>query len=705
MLKINLGKISIVFAVAMLIASCQEKDLFDTSAQDNGGKQVIEKSEPNSFDFSTTQMVELNVDYSADQIYGAVFFSVYAENPYNVLVSEDGYETMKLKEDVYPVFEGFTDSKGLFKRTIELPAYVSHLYVSTGDFTVSEPVMEADVKNGVASVAVTRPSMTRGITRGDAGELTNDLTSLWNISFMDNNWVKGDRVYQDWLTPLGKWNNESGRPDYVNSVVDEGLKFTEEEFQAVYAAATTALNTNRQCSDEIITQADLELVKDSEVGITMLGGNTCWHSTMGYYYYNGEAPTKENLRIVMLFPNTQDGHWVHGKQVSDYNGNIGVERGDIVQLMYYPNIASGSTEGATTIFPKGTKLGFILKTNGWGMQANVGDKKFYVNKNFGNRKYNNWGASTDGLSYFVRGNTPGIYYENPTGASRTAKFQCTTPNNHTYAIVSFEDAYDDKNYSDVVFALKPMDAFMPLPVPENRVTETKGIYCFEDMWPKKGDYDMNDAIVAFKHSKTMSKQFDQSEFKMVKETFSLTTYQNYVNLQSGLAMTVNTQVTPSSVVMKKVKNGNVEEVDFVKDGDVYLLTNNIKGEIGTEYILELNYENGISDSQASTAKPFLYRDLPNGMRYEVHIVGEAPTSKMDTSYFGLEDDCSDPAKGLYYVRAGNYPFAFYLSDATVKDVEKILLRENESISIDQLFPGYLNWVNSKGASNANWYKE
>ena len=538
------------------------------------------------------------------------------------------------------------------------------------------------------------------------------METLWNISWVvDNNGNKTNTCkYKNWHTPLGSWDKDSGRPSYVNQVTNDKLKFTEEEYQAVYAAATAALNVNKQCDDALITQADLQLVKDSEVGITMLGGNTCWHSTLGYYYYTGEVPTRENLHIIMLFPNTQDGHWTAGAGANNnYNGNIGVQRGDVVQLKYYPNIAQGDMGTVTDIFPAGTKLGFILKANGWGMQPTVDGKKYYVEGpgvTYGNRIYNVWGASTDGLSYCKAGGTGSNWaHLNPNGESRTAKFQCTTPNNHTYAIVSFEDACNDKNYSDVIFSLKPMDAFQKLPDPEDKVVETKGVYCFEDLWPSKGDYDLNDCVVGFKHAKKFEKKFDETEFKVIKETFSLTTYQNFVTLKSGLALTLNTQATPTSVVMKKVKGGVESEVNFTKDGDEYLLTEDITGELGTEYVLELNYENGITDQQTASVKPFIFRNQDNGKRWEVHIVGEAPTSKMDTSLFGTEDDLSDSSQGKYFVREGNYPFAFYLNNATVSDIARILDRANESKSIDQLFSGYMNWVNTGGNADSKWYKD
>lgn len=702
-----------VFALGALAVSCGKTDVYDSTVNPNQDKEpeVVTPKVPNAFDFSTTQTVALTIDYSADNVPSAVFFSIYDENPLNIVVSEDGYETRTLKEDVTPIYENFTNGDGVFNRTIDLPSYAKHIYVLTGDFTVTETLMEADVQGGAIKLVSggTKSSTRAAGTR--AGEQTTSLETLWNISWEvdKNNGTKTNtRIYQDWLTPLGSWDKNSGRPSYVNQVTNDKLKFTEEEYQAVYAAATAALNVNKQCDDALITQADLQLVKDSEVGITMLGGNTCWHSTLGYYYYTGEVPTRENLHIIMLFPNTQDGHWTAGAGANNnYNGNIGVQRGDVVQLKYYPNIAQGDMETVSDIFPAGTKLGFILKANGWGMQPTVGDKKYYVTGvSYGNRLYNVWGASTDGLSYCNANGRTGSDWAhlNPNGESRTAKFQCTTPNNHTYAVVSFEDACNDKNYSDVIFSLKPMDAFQKLPDPEDKVIETKGVYCFEDLWPSKGDYDLNDCVVGFKHAKKFEKKFDETEFKVIKETFSLTTYQNYVTLTSGLALTLNTNTTPTSVVMKKVKGGEESEVDFTKDGDVYLLTEDITGELGTEYLLELYYEGGISDEQTASVKPFIFRNLDNGKRWEVHIVGEAPTSKMDDSLFKSDDDLSDPAQGIYYVREGNYPFAFYLNNATVSDIARILERENESKSIDQLFSGYINWVTSGGNSDDKWYK-
>ena len=250
--------------------------------------------------------------------------------------------------------------------------------------------------------------------------------------------------------------------------------------------------------------------------------------------------------------------------------------------------------------------------------------------------------------------------------------------------------------------------FQELPVPTSRETTSEGVYAYEDLWPSAGDYDMNDAVVEVKEDRVLTMFTYNNRTFMTKQTFNLTTYQNYVVLTSGLALTLETRsdAQPTSIVMKKIPAGSTEavEANFIKDGNVYLLTDDIKGELHTTYILELTYEGGIQDSKAAKIKPFIYRDEDNDKRWEVHIPMEAPTAKMNTSYFGTQDDKSDPENKLYYVRNGNYPFAFYLSGVSIDAFkDNILLRANEKKAIDVFFPEFIEWSTSKGAKNKDWY--
>ena len=78
---------------------------------------------------------------------------------------------------------------------------------------------------------------------------------------------------------------------------------------------------------------------------------------------------------------------------------------------------------------------------------------------------------------------------------------------------------------------------------------------------------------------------------------------------------------------------------------------------------------------------------------------------MNKDYFGQGDDASQISQSIYYVRKGNYPFAFFLSRATESDLSKLLDSANERKAINLLYSGYDEWVTSNGEKNKDWYKK
>lgn len=698
----NLSKVCSLVFLASLLVACGDKFQFDPSNNPGGDGN---KKVANTFNFSTVQKVQLNVDYSAFKTYGPVFFGVYTQNPFI-----EGSDVDLWDENATPIFEDYTDANGKFSEVVELPTYAQHLYIATGNFFTGMYLMEADVKNSSASVVaenlnvVTSPVLNRA---AGPGESTNDLSTLnlTNIITADGT-VTDEKLYNDWKNWLGSWNSATGYPDYLldKSTADSKLVISEDEMEGLYATVGKAFVSGSAMNEEYCSYPDLLLEKESEVTFTLLGSSSCWNSSLGYYWYTDDnKPTKpSDLHVVMLFPNTQDGEWGNAVKwnLRSYNNNVGIHRGDVVQLMYYPNIANNDKTGASKVFPKGTRIGFVLKTQAWSMQGK--DYSLNIGSFSGEKKYNVWCSTTDGLSYGKKLAGDNGKYPNLDGQSRGAKFSYKAANGDTYTLISFEDALDDLDFDDLIFALKPVGVFAPVPEIENKKSSTTGVYAFEDLWPNKGDYDLNDAVVNEKHEK----EFNDNG-KIIKETFYLTTYQNYVTKTSGLALTLNTKKNPSQISMKKIAKGSTvaEETTFRKDGNVYYLTSDIKGELGTTYILELTYSTALdSSSKMASIQPFIYRSENDDKNWEVHIPMEAPTTKMNTSYFGTADDCSDPSKGLYFVRSGNYPFAFYLKGANIEVFkETILNRDNESKRIDELFPGFLEWSISNGATHQDWY--
>lgn len=682
----------IIFAVT----ACKQTDDF-FKEKDEGSQ----KEEANSFDFSTTRDVDLFVDYSDFETYGPVRFSIYATNP---VVNENTDEEY-VSENIKPIIDIYTDNRGKFDQTITLPAYAKELHVVTGNLAIGFAHSVVEVVNNEAKVIVKNDGSTTPayIAKRAAGPgvSTNDMSNLKSTAYEVDSKGKptSEKKYKEWVTPLGTWNSASGRPDYQldKDNATPGLVLKDNEVEGMFNMVCNIL-PNGKDNSRYRNSADLMLKKESEVSVTVVGSFTCWNSTLGYYYYNdSNKPTdRMDLNVIMLFPNSQDGQ----RDLSwDYQGNIGTKRGDVIQLMYYPNIANGDLSGATKLFPAGTKIGFVMRSNAWGM---MGDE--YCSKKtatyFWNKKMNIWASSTDGLSWANPKINGSFSKPNPNGEARTAEFSHTTEDGTKYVILAFEDACDDYDFNDLIFALNPANVFTGLDELEKDKTTKHGIYAFEDMWPARGDYDMNDVVVDCEH------QMEYSNGKVLKETFILTTYQNVVEKVSGLAMRLNTKVTPSKIVMKKApKGGNAQTCSFTKDAKegYYYLTDNVKSEINTSYIFEITYSTAQELNKTASIEPFLY-GIRDGKNWEMHLPNMKPTGNMDTSFFGTENDASDPSKGKYFVRNSLYPFAFYLAGATAEDfLDTILATRNESKPIDLFYPEFLRWSTSNGTQNQDWY--
>lgn len=660
--------------------------------------------ENNFFDFSTTQEVDLMVDYSDFDIHGPVFFQVYSENP---IVNEGEYNEY-VNAKVEPIMEAYTDARGIYDETVTLPAYAKELHVVTGNFMIGLKRSVVAVSRNEASVKVERKKTGATLSKSPVPTVvspdthTNDISSLPCLSFnFRKNGSMGERVYKDWYTPLGTWDPVSGRPDYVadQATLDPKLCFPQEILDALYATVGKAVSSGTTCRDEYRSNVDLTLIADTELSLCTMGSMSCWNSSMGYYYYDSDhqPTTQMDLNIIMIYPNTQDGYRYEPVGGDQYQGNIGMQRGDVIQLLYYPNIANGDLTTVSTVFPKGTKIGFILKPNSWSSQG-----RSYCTLNGTkpmNDKMNVWVASTEGLSYC---NEDMGEYRMADSASEThtAKFSYCSPDGSHYAIVTVEDACDDDDYDDFLFAVNPADVFAPLPEVEDGKTTRRGVFAFEDRWPSQGDYDMNDVMIDY-----VQEQFF-SGAKIKRQVLYFTTYQNRVSDQSGLAVHFDTKIAPSKITMKKQARGELAPVavtyDF--DGEAYILTDDITAELETTYIMELTYSSPVSAFNLVKPEPFIFRDKEDDLRWEVHIPYEAPTSKMDTRAFHTFQDASDLENGKWYVCRGDYPFAFYLDNIRIDSFkDNILDPKNESLPIDVFFPGFIDWSTSHGAMHSDWY--
>ena len=634
------------------ISSCvdSDKDLY----QEAPGAEI------NTSNFSTIQKVQVEIDYSNSE--SRVPFSIYDGNP---LI--EGENTTILKENVQALDGAWTDEQGKFTATVELPAYVSNVYiVSTSPF--ARQAIPGKIVNGVLKVSDTDEQLT---TRASYRESTRfDRNRFNNLG---------------WNTNLGSFDDRSGVIDYAYKGNDPKLTLSKSEMNELRTTVSKVLNTLGSCPEEYRTQADLYVEEDeTAVVLTALRGWTCWNSSLGYYYYRyDQAPASlKDVKVYAVFPNTQM-TWNNGSLQASPQG---IKEGTAVQLKYFddPEYPKGNN------FPKGYYIGFILAGNAWNTYF-TGFNSYTLTEGF-------YASSTKGFSTKVNS---GIDV-------RTAMFKDKNSN----IAIAFEDFMDDQNFTDVVFSLKanPEITNVP-PVDEdlNTTIEKTGVYAFEDEWPKAGDYDMNDVLVQYTYQKVFN-IFNE----ILSESFTFKTlYNKSTVFTNGLGFILSNEGNAQSIeyFIRKENEKDFTVASgadkFTRESNAIILTDNVKTNPNAEYKVTFKYGDKNSNKKQETSiDAFIYRPSKEGNRLEVHCPMKKPTSKVDTSLFGQYEDCSKPNEGIYYVsnQENIYPFAFYLSNANANDIAELKnFDKNEKKSISEIYPKFIDWA--KYGTNADWYKK
>lgn len=599
----------------------------------NPNNDKVEK--PNSFDFSTTSTIQVDVKYDVPKGY-KVLFEVYDEDPYTT--DEDG-QIVK-RDDLEPIVRRKTDENGVYsgKEIIEADhnnevyIYTSYIGVPTiFKTTINGNAINANINWDTANAPQTRAL--NGITEAPQGYYT-----------------------------LGTWN-ETGYPNYLDE--NNGITIPAEIFNTI----DNTLKEEKNCPQHLRQSVDFEINdpkgRKVEVSVRMIGGNSSASNIFGYYCYKSNASKEEiqNAPKCIVFPNTLMTN--RGQKRAS-----GLRGGESVKLHYID--ADGVDQG--TIFPNGIKIGWFLMNDA------------FYNKNNGTF------YSTTAL--------------NKDGRTHTARFRVDD-----FIVLSFED-WTDQDYNDIQFNVwsNPIEAIITPDIPnvnpdkeEEGVAynkEYKGIVAFEDNWPYKKDYDLNDVVVKYNCILNFN---DKNEVLSTEDTYEL--LWSGASFMNGFAYQLNTNssnVTTEMLVAPTTFSGQGLDTDLTQATINVLLSafevtdHNTKTET---YKVKNTLKTPIKHEAFGVPpyNPFIMVDDNLGKsRIEVHLVNHAPTEKADMSLFGTGDDLSSTPNS-YYVASGNYPFAINLSKA-----EKFSTPENHPI--DTSFEHFKAWVNSNGEEHKDWYK-
>ncbi|WP_419800605.1 LruC domain-containing protein [Mucilaginibacter sp.] len=680
-----------------VVSSCK-KDR--STGQDESN---ISKIAPNGFSFKTAKDVNLNLKLLTNNnqpVAGAVV-SVYAT-------------TGTTPGDA--IYKGVTDASGNLKATLNLDASFTQLILDPNYIGLMH-----NVKVNINNSAVTA---TIGGTTGYSGDVVPDAANnsapsagvLGTLGFNSTEYAYPSpyTATADAVVNTSTYPTNLGRPVYLEAtpdVIDNSLltyiNASLPETQSVASKHPEYLSSSATSNINVTATAD--------VWITYVSEGAGYQNSLAYYTYNTNNPpsatsggTSNNgiNKITMVFPNA-----------SGVGSGGGLRSGDKVKL---------------GTFNAGTTIAFVVLQDAWtGNGVNLNKQKFYSDSRlnpestaalrkhsvvlyddvhklylFGFEDTNRETPSTNPSNYNSDNDFNDIVFyasANPVTAVSNAGVAQIDKNGDTDGdgVLDVYDAFPNDPTRAYVFYFPSQNGFAQL--------------AFEDNWPTKGDYDMNDLVVNYRYTFILNAQAQavtmQGLYNVVAAGAS---YHNGFGVQLPFDASTVKSVTGQRTISNYIQfagNGveagqrkaviipfdNHEAMIKNPDNSYFINTLNAKNKVqGSADSVLVTFVNPVSVSGLSTSSinPFLISNLRRG--YEVHLPGYAPTDKATTAFFGAADDASLINGRSYYTSRENWPWAISFNDTSFK-------YPLETVKITDAYPHFAEWAASGGNSFTDWY--
>ncbi|EHQ27988.1 LruC domain-containing protein [Mucilaginibacter paludis] len=249
-----------------------------------------------------------------------------------------------------------------------------------------------------------------------------------------------------------------------------------------------------------------------------------------------------------------------------------------------------------------------------------------------------------------------------------------------------------------------LDAYPNDPTKAYNITGATGTVAFEDLWPSKGDFDMNDLVMAYNYALVTNAANNV-----------VTVTGNYTLLATGgtfgNAFGIEFPVSAANASGLKITNSSgVQSSGLFEAGQskaVVILFTSMRSEMPTwntkpgdivspakTYSITFNVANGTSISSfgQDAYNPFIYNTTRG---HEIHLSGKTPTTLADASLFGTADDNTSVAASRYYVTKTGLPYAI--------NVPATFNYPTETTDITKAYSHFADWAVSGGASYTDWY--
>ncbi len=654
-------KIILILIIAFSYVSCKKS--LDNNVNDGNTiipefvSDINEMVVPDGFDYKTTKNINFKVQLltNNDEPIKGIRVDFMDKTP---------------EEDGNVLATGISDENGNVNITKELPSYLKEIIINT-DFIGLPNNLVGNIQ-GDQLLAVIGGSVPQKLYSAD--------TKSQLLSFpLGKNANK-------FSSKLGTWDN-NGKPNYllptrdvVSSAFLKNVNVSLPERRPVPSFNPEYLSSTKE--------RNLILKELCDVWVTFVAEGTGNQNALMFFIYNkNNKPTNISQidSFYHIFPNA-----------SFNNSGGAMTSGDKVYLGRF---------GADTC------IGFAITTRGW----NSTTKKVGMGSNlYTTIKELNPEANPLKAEHVV------LLYDNP-----SERF-----------LIGFEDLYRSGNSSDddfndcVIYASAnpvkavTIDNFVPTTQAKdsdgdsvddlfdeypNDASRAYNVYypnqntfatvAFEDSWPSKGDYDLNDVVVDFQYQAVNDAS---NKTKDIKAKYKLRAaggvYKNGFSVEMPFNVSEVSSVTGNSLGLEAGATKAILKV-FNNSKSILSSYNTLAGVkyIETDTITSTVTLTNSKSISLGNFNPFIFVDeAGKGRGYEIHLSGQAPTSLVNTAIFGTNSDATTPAKGIYYKTKNNLPFAIAVPERFVYPWEKT--------QIVLAHIRFASWAQSGGSSYSDWYK-
>lgn len=680
-----------------VVSSCKK----DQATNQNEG--YLNKISPNGFSFKTSKDVSLNLKLltNNNQPVSGVVVNVYTT------ASTDAGDA---------IFKGVTDADGNLKATVNVDASFTQLILDPNYIGLMHNV-KANINNSAITATI-------GGTAGYSGDIVPDAAnnsaasaSVMGVLGLNATEIVYPTPYTN--TASAVLNNSTyplnlGRPAYLETtpdVIDNSLltyiNASLPETQSVASKHPEYLTSSATSNINVTATAD--------VWITYVSEGAGYQNSLAYYTYNTGNPPSATTggtsnngvdKLTLVFPNA-----------SGVGSGGGLKSGDKVKL---------------GTFSAGTTIAFVLLQNAWtGSGVSLTTQKFYSDSRLNPE-------STDALrkhSVVLYDDVHKLYLfgfedvnrettsTNPSGYSSDNDFNdivfyasanpIAAVSNSGVAQIDKNGDTDGDGVLDVydAFPNDPTRAYVYYFPSQNGYAQL----AFEDNWPNKGDYDMNDLVLNYRYTFVLNAKTQAVTMQGIYNVVaSGASFKNGFGVQLPFDASSVKSVTGQRAISNYIQfasNGveagqtkaviipfdNHEAMLRNPDGSYFINVLNAKDKVqGSADSVLVTFTNPVSVAglSVSSINPFLISNLRRG--YEIHLPGFSPTDKATTAYFGAADDASLISGRSYYTSRENWPWAISFNDTSFK-------YPLETVKITDAYPHFAEWAAAGGNSFADWY--